>query len=60
MNINEQIKIELESLDVSIMPSERREHAEKLAKLERDKFWKDAAIQQISLNRIARSKEIEY
>ena len=42
------------------MPSERREHAEKLAKLERDKFWKDAAIQQISLNRIARSKEIEY
>ena len=34
MNIDEQIQIERESLEVAIFPRERREHAEKLAKLE--------------------------
>ena len=42
MNIDEQIQIERESLEVAIFPRERREHAEKLVSLEKEKFWKDA------------------
>jgi hypothetical protein len=41
MNIDERIQIERESLEIAIMPSERREHAEKLASLEKEKFWID-------------------
>jgi len=42
MNIDERIQIERESLEIAIFPRERREHAEKLAKLEKEKFWQDA------------------
>jgi hypothetical protein len=53
MNIDEQIKIERESLDVSIMPSERREHADKLAKLE----LKRAAESRCAMFDLWRSKD---
>lgn len=41
MNIDERIQIERDSLEVAIFPRERREHAEKLARLEKEKFWRE-------------------
>jgi hypothetical protein len=41
MNIDEQILIERDSLEIAIMPSERREHAEKLARLIEEKSYHD-------------------
>ena len=37
MNIDELIQIERDSLEIAIFPRERREHAEKLAELEKEK-----------------------
>jgi len=39
MNIDEQIKYEREALAIAIFPRERREHAEKLAKLIGEKTY---------------------
>jgi len=37
MKIDERIKIERDSLEIAIFPRERKEHAEKLAELERQR-----------------------
>jgi hypothetical protein len=41
MNIDERIQIERESLEIAIFPRERREHAERLARLEMEKSYRD-------------------